>query len=133
MFHVIAGISLVALAFLPKAAGKNLEGRRTVKFGIGIDENVFTDFSNSFNPFIQLFLHFEETALTMIGKYGITASLAILVLYAGEIYPTTLRNEGLGLASTAGRIGGHGSTICSIFGKFNQKHIYVKNNLKFID
>ena len=106
VFHVIAGISLVALAFLPKAAGKNLEGRRTVKFGIGIDENVFTDFSNSFNPFIQLFLHFEETALTMIGKYGITASLAILVLYAGEIYPTTLRNEGLGLASTAGRIGG---------------------------
>ena len=42
----------------------------------------------------------------MIGKCGITASLAILVLYAGEIYPTTLRNEGLGLASTAGRISG---------------------------
>ena len=53
-------------------------------------------------------IHFlvAETALTMIGKYGITASLAVLVLYAGEIYPTTLRNEGLGLASTAGRIGG---------------------------
>ena len=42
----------------------------------------------------------------MIGKYGITASLAVLVLCAGEIYPTNLRNEGLGLASTAGRVGG---------------------------
>ena len=63
--------------------------------GIYFDNNAFTEF-----------LHFKETALTMIGKYGITASLAILVLYAGEIYPTTLRNEGLGLASTAGRIGG---------------------------
>ena len=42
----------------------------------------------------------------MTGKYGITASLAVLVLYCGEIYPTNLRNEGLGLASTAGRIGG---------------------------
>ena len=68
----------------------------------------------------------------MIGKYGITASLAILVLYAGEIYPTTLRNEGLGLASTAGRIGGMVAPF-AVYLVNLPRSIYVKNNLKFMD
>ena len=47
-----------------------------------------------------------ELALSMLGKFGITASLAVLVLYSNEVFPTTLRNTGFGVAVTAGRLGG---------------------------
>ncbi|CAH1796652.1 unnamed protein product [Owenia fusiformis] len=44
--------------------------------------------------------------LTMIGKFGITGSFGTVFLYAPELYPTNIRNSGMGVASVAARIGG---------------------------
>jgi OCT family organic cation transporter-like MFS transporter 4/5 len=42
----------------------------------------------------------------MIGKFGITTCFGAVFLYGGEIYPTNVRNVGIGMASVAARIGG---------------------------
>ncbi|XP_060085898.1 organic cation transporter protein-like [Ylistrum balloti] len=41
-----------------------------------------------------------------LGKLGIAGSFSTLFLFTPELYPTNLRNVGIGFASAAGRIGG---------------------------
>ncbi|KAK0050168.1 organic cation transporter protein [Biomphalaria pfeifferi] len=42
----------------------------------------------------------------MVGKFGITASYAIIYLMAAELFPTVVRSIGMGVASMSARIGG---------------------------
>ncbi|KAL5004747.1 hypothetical protein ScPMuIL_018203, partial [Solemya velum] len=49
---------------------------------------------------------FASTALSLVGKFGITGSFSTIYLYTPELYPTNLRNAGIGVSSTAGRVGG---------------------------
>ncbi|KAK6187134.1 hypothetical protein SNE40_005223 [Patella caerulea] len=44
--------------------------------------------------------------LAMVGKFFITASYAIVYLVASEVFPTVVRNIGMGVASMSARIGG---------------------------
>ncbi|CAD5117723.1 DgyrCDS6470 [Dimorphilus gyrociliatus] len=46
-----------------------------------------------------------ETVLSMIGKFGITGSFGCIFLWTPEIVPTTLRSQGIGIASVGGRAG----------------------------
>ncbi|KPP57036.1 solute carrier family 22 member 13-like, partial [Scleropages formosus] len=46
------------------------------------------------------------TALAMLGKFGITASFAIIYVYSAEIFPTVLRQTGIGVSSMFARLGG---------------------------
>ncbi|XP_071818796.1 organic cation transporter protein-like isoform X1 [Apostichopus japonicus] len=46
-----------------------------------------------------------KTTVAMIGKFCISASFAIIYIYAAEIFPTVARSAGIGLCSTSGRIG----------------------------
>ncbi|KAK6187135.1 hypothetical protein SNE40_005224 [Patella caerulea] len=46
------------------------------------------------------------TVLAMIGKFFITASYGMLYLLAAEVFPTVVRNVGVGVSSMSGSIGG---------------------------
>ncbi|XP_054833080.1 organic cation/carnitine transporter 2-like isoform X1 [Eublepharis macularius] len=58
--------------------------------------------------FIQLVpshLNAVSIILVMIGKFGITASFSMVYVYTAELYPTVVRNMGVGASSMASRIG----------------------------
>ncbi|XP_028317464.1 solute carrier family 22 member 13 [Gouania willdenowi] len=46
------------------------------------------------------------TGLAMAGKFGITASFATIYVYTAEIFPTVLRQTGIGVTSMFARVGG---------------------------
>ncbi|KAF6082976.1 solute carrier family 22 member 5 [Phyllostomus discolor] len=58
--------------------------------------------------FVQLVppdLYYLSTALVMVGKFGITAAFSMVYVYTAELYPTVVRNMGVGVSSTASRLG----------------------------
>lgn len=55
--------------------------------------------------------------LSMIGKFCIAASFAIIYVYSAEIFPTVVRNVGIGTCSTIGRIGSILSPFVKELGK----------------
>ncbi|XP_034436315.1 organic cation transporter protein isoform X1 [Hippoglossus hippoglossus] len=56
--------------------------------------------------FIPSELSVIRTVLAMIGKFGITASLSIIYVYSAEVFPTVIRQNGIGLSSMCARTGG---------------------------
>ncbi|XP_074472029.1 solute carrier family 22 member 6 [Sebastes fasciatus] len=56
--------------------------------------------------FIPSELSAIKTALAMIGKFGITASLSIIYVYSAEVFPTVIRQNGIGIGSMCARTGG---------------------------
>ncbi|KAM9695425.1 organic cation/carnitine transporter 2 isoform 3-T6 [Trichechus inunguis] len=58
--------------------------------------------------FLQLVppdLYYLTTVLVMVGKFGITAAFSMIYVYTAELYPTVVRNMGVGVSSTASRLG----------------------------
>ncbi|CAL8312568.1 unnamed protein product [Lota lota] len=45
-------------------------------------------------------------AMGLVGKFGATASLSVIYVYSAEIFPTVVRQNGIGMGSTCGRVGG---------------------------
>ncbi|XP_062846692.1 solute carrier family 22 member 13 [Trichomycterus rosablanca] len=58
-----------------------------------------------------------HTSLAMIGKFGITASFVIIYIYSAEIFPTVLRQTGIGVSSVFARIGGVLAPLINLLGK----------------
>ena len=57
---------------------------------------------------IQLLASFAPAViqpLALLGKLCLSSSNAVVYIHSGEIFPTTMRNSGMGLVSAAGRIG----------------------------
>ncbi|XP_032825760.2 organic cation transporter protein-like isoform X2 [Petromyzon marinus] len=47
-----------------------------------------------------------RTGLAMLGKFGVTASFVVIFIYTAEIYPTVIRQMGVGMSSMFARFGG---------------------------
>ncbi|XP_068189109.1 solute carrier family 22 member 6-B [Antennarius striatus] len=51
--------------------------------------------------------HFKVLAgLAIVGKFGITASFAVIYVYTAELFPTVLRQTGIGVSCMFARLGG---------------------------
>ncbi|XP_048382637.1 organic cation/carnitine transporter 2-like isoform X1 [Stegostoma tigrinum] len=73
-----------------------------------------------FIQFIPPSLHILSTVLVMIGKAGITISFAIVYVFSAELYPTVVRNMGIGICSMASRIGSIISPYFVYLGTYNR-------------
>uniref|UniRef100_A0A8W8JJK5 Organic cation transporter protein n=1 Tax=Magallana gigas TaxID=29159 RepID=A0A8W8JJK5_MAGGI len=51
-------------------------------------------------------LQWLTTTLAMIGKLGSAAAFAVIYVFSAELYPTVVRNAGMGASSCCARIGG---------------------------
>ncbi|KAG7500185.1 solute carrier family 22 member 13-like [Solea senegalensis] len=54
--------------------------------------------------------------LAMVGKFGITAAIAVIYVYTAEIFPTVLRQTGIGISSMFARVGGVLAPVISMLG-----------------
>uniref|UniRef100_A0A7N8YJH2 Solute carrier family 22 member 5 n=1 Tax=Mastacembelus armatus TaxID=205130 RepID=A0A7N8YJH2_9TELE len=75
--------------------------------------------------FIPRTLQYVAVALEMTGKFGFTMAFSIVYIYTAEIYPTVLRNIGMGLCSSAARIGSITAPYVIYLGTYNKVLPYV--------
>ncbi|KAG1693180.1 Organic cation transporter 1 [Nymphon striatum] len=61
--------------------------------------------------------------LSMIGKFGISASFVMTYVYSSELFPTVIRNIGIGSSSMIGRLGSIASPFISDLGNSSGKFI----------
>ncbi|XP_016300712.1 solute carrier family 22 member 4 [Sinocyclocheilus anshuiensis] len=64
-------------------------------------------------------------ALEMAGKFGFTMSFTVVYIYTAELYPTVLRNLGIGMCSSAARIGSITAPYIIFLGTFNKYLPYI--------
>nr|KAF6275585.1 solute carrier family 22 member 6 [Myotis myotis] len=55
-----------------------------------------------------------RTSLAVLGKGCLAASFSCIFLYTGELYPTMIRQTGLGMGSTMARVGSIASPLVSM-------------------
>jgi len=51
-------------------------------------------------------LQFLQVSLSLIGKFGASASFFVVYLYTAELFPTSIRNQAVGACSLVARFGG---------------------------
>ncbi|KAK6494190.1 solute carrier family 22 member 5-like isoform X1 [Huso huso] len=70
-------------------------------------------------------LQILSTVLAMAGKFGITAAFSIVYVFAAELFPTVVRNMGVGACSMASRIGSVLSPYIAFIGTYNKILPYI--------
>ncbi|XP_029410056.1 solute carrier family 22 member 5 [Nannospalax galili] len=70
-------------------------------------------------------LAYVATTLVMIGKFGVTAAFAMVYVYTAELYPTVVRNMGVGVSSTASRLGSILSPYFIYLGSYDRFLPYI--------
>ncbi|XP_049448012.1 solute carrier family 22 member 5 [Epinephelus fuscoguttatus] len=75
--------------------------------------------------FIPDTLQYVALALEMTGKFGFTMCFSIVYIYTAEIYPTVLRNVGIGMCSSAARIGSITAPYVIYLGTYNKVLPYI--------
>uniref|UniRef100_A0A3P9IYV1 Solute carrier family 22 member 5 n=1 Tax=Oryzias latipes TaxID=8090 RepID=A0A3P9IYV1_ORYLA len=64
-------------------------------------------------------------ALEMTGKFGFTMAFSIVYIYTAELYPTVLRNVGMGVCSSAARIGSITAPYIIYLGTYDKVLPYI--------
>ncbi|XP_064636407.1 organic cation transporter protein-like isoform X2 [Lineus longissimus] len=64
-------------------------------------------------------VNWAAITLASIGKLCITASYGIIYLFAAEVFPTCVRNVGMGIASMSARIGGILAPFVLLIGEYS--------------
>ncbi|XP_078509242.1 organic cation/carnitine transporter 2-like [Lissotriton helveticus] len=78
--------------------------------------------------FLQLVpadLYILSIFLVMMGKFGITAAFSMVYVYTSELYPTVVRNMGIGASSMASRLGGIISPYFVYLGAYDEFLPYI--------
>lgn len=78
--------------------------------------------------FVQLVpkdLYYLSTVLVMVGKFGITSAFSMVYVYTAELYPTVVRNMGVGVSSTASRLGSIVSPYFIYLGAYDRFLPYI--------
>lgn len=57
-------------------------------------------------PMLQSTMPNYASTLASIGKLGVSSSFSCIYIHSNELFPTTIRNSGMGLVAVAARIGG---------------------------
>ena len=70
-------------------------------------------FSGSLSCFLCMFLQLEDeknaaviSMTALAGRFCISAAYAVLYVYSAELFPTVVRNAGMGVSSLSARVGG---------------------------
>lgn len=90
----------ITLIFLDRAGRKPLLVGSMMIGGIGCLSTVFTVVFGGNDYAIG------TTVLAMLGKIGASAAFSMVYVYSGELFPTVVRNAGMGSSSCMARIGG---------------------------
>ncbi|XP_019622568.1 PREDICTED: organic cation transporter protein-like [Branchiostoma belcheri] len=67
--------------------------------------------------FIPKHLGWMTTTLAMIGKFCITASFGVTYVFSAEIFPTVVRQIGMGMSSMSARVGGIAAPFVNLLGR----------------
>ncbi|XP_029444245.1 solute carrier family 22 member 13-like isoform X2 [Rhinatrema bivittatum] len=59
------------------------------------------------------------TVLAVIGKFSIASSFSISYVYAAELFPTVVRQNGVGLSSVSARLGGIIAPLIGLLGSYH--------------
>ncbi|CAO2643090.1 Solute carrier family 22 member 5 [Lemmus lemmus] len=76
-------------------------------------------------PLVPSDLIYLSTTLVMVGKFGITSAYSMVYVYTAELYPTVVRNMGVGVSSTASRLGSILSPYFVYLGAYNRLLPYI--------
>ncbi|CAH1251987.1 SLC22A3 [Branchiostoma lanceolatum] len=75
--------------------------------------------------FVPKHLFWLTTTLAMIGKFCITATFAIVYIFTAELYPTVIRQIGLGMGAMMARVGGMVAPFIDLLGVYWTPMPYV--------
>uniref|UniRef100_A0A4X2JU13 Major facilitator superfamily (MFS) profile domain-containing protein n=1 Tax=Vombatus ursinus TaxID=29139 RepID=A0A4X2JU13_VOMUR len=112
MLQLLFGIVDIPAKLL-STLGMSRAGRRVAQVttlvlaGLGILANLF----------VPAELAALRTTLAVLGKGCLAASFNCVYLYTGELYPTAIRQTGLGVGSTMARVGGIVAPLVKLMGE----------------
>ncbi|KAJ7307416.1 hypothetical protein JRQ81_009433 [Phrynocephalus forsythii] len=110
-------------AKLGSAVGMSYIGRRTTQ----ASSVILAGLAILANIFVPPDLRTLRTSLAVLGKGCLASSFNCLYLYTGELYPTVIRQTGMGLGSTLARVGGIVAPMVRMTG--STSHTFLRSSM----
>ena len=72
-------------------------------------------------------IDFLQVLLSLIGKFGASATWGIVFVYTAEMFPTVIRNQAVGTCSLVARVGGVISLLLDLLKVIITDHLMAKS------